>query len=502
MCAPPNRFVPRRRRARSNDSNGGFIERERKAGMTVIAAATEPDLRQLANDRAFLGHPRGLGYLAFTEAWERFSFYGMQTLLVLYMIHQLLLPGHVENVAGFAPFRSLIEGIYGPLSTQALASAIFGFYASFVYITPMIGGFLADRYLGRKLAVTIGALTMAVGHFLMAFDVSFLIALFCLIAGNGFFKGNLASQVGALYGEDDPRSPDAFQIYVLSIQIGVISAPLVCGTLGELYGWHYGFGAAGIGMLIGLLIFLAGSKYLPDNAVGKAAKADKPQMLARDWKAVAALILLVPLLAMLFVVNNEVFNAYITWASTSFDMHVLGIPVPVTWLVSIDAAMGTATLIGVVAFWRWWGRTHSLPNELSRIVLGGLFGVGAGLILAAAAALNAGPGEKVGLAWVMAFELINGIAFANIYPVAIALFARAAPAAVNATMIGVFMIVLFIANTLVGWLGGYLELMPVARFWLMHAAIMGAALAVLILCYRLFWTHLKPHHDSAPAPAD
>ena len=200
-------------------------------------------------DRSFIGHPRGLGYIAFTEAWERFSYYGMQALLVLYMVNRLLHPGHIEHIAGFGPFRHLIESFRGPLSVQALASTIFGLYTGLVYLTPIAGGFIADRILGRTRTITIGALLMSAGHFLMAFDVTFLLALTCLLTGVGCFKGNLASQVGALYPIGDNRRADAFQIYYLFINGGVIAAPLIAGTLGEKVGWHYGFGAAGVGML-------------------------------------------------------------------------------------------------------------------------------------------------------------------------------------------------------------------------------------------------------------
>src|SRR5436190_4800789 len=205
-------------------------------------------------DRSFIGHPRGLGYIAFAEAWERFSYYGMQALLVLYMINRLLLPGHVEHIAAFGPFRHLIEIFRGSLSNQALASTIFGLYTGLVYLTPIAGGWIADRVLGRTRTVTIGALLMAAGHFLMAFDFSFLLALLCLLTGVGCFKGNLASQVGALYATGDNRRADAFQIYYLFINGGVIAAPIVCGYLGEKIAWHWGFGAAGVGMLIGLTI--------------------------------------------------------------------------------------------------------------------------------------------------------------------------------------------------------------------------------------------------------
>lgn len=157
-------------------------------------------------DRAFFGHPRGLGWLSFTELWERFSYYGMQTLLVLYMTHQLLLPGHVEHIAGFAVFRQIVESVTGPLSVQALGSQIFGLYAGLVWFTPILGGLLADRLTGRTFAIVGGAILMVIGHFLMAFEQSFLIALTCLLIGVGCFKGNLAGQVGSLYAPGDARA--------------------------------------------------------------------------------------------------------------------------------------------------------------------------------------------------------------------------------------------------------------------------------------------------------
>src|SRR5205809_964532 len=239
-------------------------------------------------DRSFIGHPRVLGYIAFTEAWERFSYYGMQALLVLYMVNRLLHPGHIENIAGFGPFRHTIESVRGSLSNQALASTIFGLYTGLVYLTPIAGGWIADRVLGRTRTVTIGALLMAAGHFLMAFDFSFLLALLCLLTGVGCFKGNLASQVGALYPVGDNRRADAYQIYYLFINASVIIAPLVTGTLGEKVGWHWGFGAAGVGMVIGLVIYLAGRKYLPPDSpvVEQNAGAPKPRMTKRERTAI------------------------------------------------------------------------------------------------------------------------------------------------------------------------------------------------------------------------
>jgi POT family proton-dependent oligopeptide transporter len=192
---------------------------------------------------SFIGHPKGLFFLAFTEAWERFSFYGMTALVVLYMVNHLLLPGHAEHIAGFANLRAALESLFGPLSTQALASEIYGLYSGFVYFTPLLGGIVADRWIGQRTAVVIGALTMSAGHFAMAFDRTFLVALLLLVVGSGFLKGNISAQVGALYpAGDEARRNHGFVIFSTGINIGAVLGPLLCGLLAQVYGWHYGFG--------------------------------------------------------------------------------------------------------------------------------------------------------------------------------------------------------------------------------------------------------------------
>jgi hypothetical protein len=160
------------------------------------AVAVAPTAR-FANGRDLLGQPRGLFFIGATELWDRISFHGMQAILVLYMAEQLLLPGHVENIVGFAGFRAAIEGVTGPLSSQALALQIFGLYVGFVYLMPVFGGLLGDRVLGRRRAVALGAILMTAGHFCMAFEAWFLAALLLLIVGAGVLRGNLASQVGS-----------------------------------------------------------------------------------------------------------------------------------------------------------------------------------------------------------------------------------------------------------------------------------------------------------------
>lgn len=461
--------------------------------MTVAEATPELD----PNDRSFLGHPKGLGYLAFTEAWERFSFYGMQALLVLYMVNELLLPGHVENIGFFEEFRSLYGGIEG----QALASAIFGTYAASVYLTPILGGFLADRVLGKRRTVLLGAITMAAGHFLMAFEVTFLLALLCLILGSGMFKGNIASQVGALYGPTDLRRADAFQIFYLGINAGVIASPLIVGTLGEVYGWHYGFGAAGVGMLIGLVIYVAGQKHLPREhfeVQGKAERAARPKLQRTDWAALAALLILIPVLAVAIVPNNQIFNAYLVWGDREFDLVFMGSKLPTTWLVTLDATVSVSFLAGVALFYRWYGKHWREPDELTKIIIGSAFSIGGMLCLFAAAATQ-GEGEKIGLFWPVLFHVVNSIGFAHMLPVSLALFAKLAPKAINATVIGLYYLAFFAANSMVGWVGGWYEDMPTTNFWLVHAGF-AAASGVMFVLFKLFLSKRLMEGEPAPLP--
>ena len=189
-------------------------------------------------------HPPGLYVLFFTEMWERFSYYGMRSLLVYYMIKHLQF-------------------------TQEQSSRIYGLYTGFVYFTPLFGGLLADRVLGQRRTVILGAVLMAIGHFLMAFESLFYPALLFLILGNGAFKPNISTQVGALYPPGDHRRDRAFSLFYMGINLGAFFSPLVCGTLGEKVGFHWGFAAAGVGMVIGLAVYLAGRKHLapgPDHA--------------------------------------------------------------------------------------------------------------------------------------------------------------------------------------------------------------------------------------------
>jgi POT family proton-dependent oligopeptide transporter len=455
--------------------------------LTAAQAAAQPIADRA--ESAFFGHPKGLAYLAFTEAWERFSYYGMSALLVLYMVNQLLLPGHVEHVAGFAAFRALIEGTFGPLSTQALASQIFGLYSGFVYFTPVIGGWLGDR-IGQRSAVVIGGLSMSGGHLAMAFDQSFLLALLLLIIGSGLLKGNISAQVGGLYPlEDEERRTRGYALFSTGINFGAVAGPLLCGFLGERYGWHIGFGAAALFMLAGVATYLTGYRYLPARVERKTLAA--VAMTSDDRKVVAAILVVMVITILPHIAYYQLANVLPIWLEEHANMGAGGFQVPIPWFQSIDPLFSIITLPLLFALWRWQGGgTGSEPSELRKIAGGGFICGSANLILVAA--IMAYGSGKVPWIWPFLYCAVQGVGFMYFWPPFLSLVSRAAPPKVNATMMGGAFLVLFVANNLIGWIGTFYEQLGPLAFWTLHAAIGGMGGVLALVFSRTFGRILEP----------
>jgi len=427
-----------------------------------------------------MGHPKGLFYLAFTEAWERFSYYGMTALVVLFMVNQLLLPGHVEHIGGFAAFRAAIESIVGPLSTQALASQIFGLYSGFVYFTPLLGGIIADRWIGQRNAVVIGALSMSAGHIAMAFDQSFLLALFLLVIGSGFLKGNISAQVGALYPpEDEGRRTRGFVIFSTGINIGAVSGPLLCGLLAQVYGWHYGFGIAAIFMLLGLATYLSGYRHLPAR-VERRKNEHAARLTSAERRIVAALVVVLVISIFESIAYGQIFNVSSIWIQQHVALDLAGFRIPVPWFQAINSIFSICCV--PLLFWIWRCQTSRgrEPNELAKIGTGAWLAAASNLILVAAIFVSGA--QLVNPIWPFFYSAGLGISFLYYWPTLLALVSRAAPAKLNSTLMGLAFMSLFIANTLVGWIGGFYEKMPPGQFWAMHAAIsvVGGLLVALL----------------------
>jgi POT family proton-dependent oligopeptide transporter len=463
--------------------------------MTAITGET--DVRPGQGE--VFGHPRGLVVLAGTELWDRISFHGMQALLTLYMVEQLFLPGHIERIVGFAGFRSVVEHITGPLSVQALATQIFGIYVGLVYFTPSLGGALGDRVLGRTRTVTLGALLMTAGHFCMAFDQSFLLALLCLILGAGCFRGNLTPQVGELYPAGDRRRVVAFQLYASMINLGAFIAPLATGALGKAFGWHVGFAFAGFGMLIGLIVYLSGRSWLaPDAPRGPRAAA--APLTPAERRMVLLLLGLVPIAALFWIAQSQVWNTYNLWVRDHIQLQVGGFTMPVPWLQALDGLSPFVCLPPVLFFWRWQAARGREPNEFTKAAIG-CFIFAASTAWLGAAPLVTDAHGRTPLLWAVAFHFASNLGWLYFAPTMTALFSRAAPKSVNATMMGVFLLSVFLGSVVSGRLGGLYEHVSPSGFWMLHAGLVGLGGVILLAIGARFSAAFAAAPEDAAAAA-
>ncbi len=429
--------------------------------------------------RDLFGQPRGLAWLSGTQFWEAFSLYGLQALLTLYMVGQLLTPGHAENVLGLAATRAAIESVTGPLSTQAFAVQLFGLWAGLVRFTPMFGGLIGDRLLGRRRTIMLGCLLMTAGHFCMAFDGSFLIALFLLVLGTGCANANLFSQVGSVYSPGDRRRDDGIQMYYFALNCGAFVAPIVCGWMGQELGWHQAFGLAGFGMLIGLVIYAMGSRHLPpDPPRGVAAVRQK--LKPAEWGAVRLLLVLMLVQAAFWIAQSQVWNVYNLWVRDHVEMAVLGWQVPIPWLQALDAIAPGLLLPPTLWLWRRQARRGAEPDAITKMAIGCLI-FGTGMVWLAASTTVFGAG-RVPLLWAVGFHMLSNSGWVFFTPIAVGLYARAAPTSLNAMMIGVNSMAVFVGSTISGRIGGLYDTWDSGRFWLLHAGIIaGGALLLLAL---------------------
>jgi POT family proton-dependent oligopeptide transporter len=452
------------------------------------------------------GHPRGLTFLFTTEMWERFSYYGMRSLLVLYMTKYLLLADHPGNVIGLATLHHALESVFGPLDVQPLSSQIWGLYTGLVYFTPIFGGLLADRVLGQRRTVVIGAVLMAFGHFMMASEQLFLFALLALILGSGCFKPNISTQVGGLYGASDPRRDRAYSIFYVGINLGAFLAPLVCGTLGETAGWHYGFAAAGVGMVIGLCIYLYALPHLPADEMHKVQgeKAAQQEHAARqpldrnERRAVLALLALFVPNTLFWAAYEQMGNTIILWADGYTDrsidaLHLFGLTaqIPTTWFLAVNPFMIFAFTPFVVALWARQAVRGTEPTTITKMAYG-CFGVAAAYLIMVAAALTmsgvaGGTGGAAGKAswlWLFAYFVVITLGELYLSPVGLSFVTKVAPARLISLLMGVWLATSFTGGFLSGYIGSLWSRMPKPEFFLLVA---GVAAIAGVMIWELRW---------------
>jgi POT family proton-dependent oligopeptide transporter len=430
------------------------------------------------------GHPRGLAFLFATEMWERFSYYGMRALLVLYMVKYLFLPEHAGNVIGYAQLKGTLEFMFGPLGVQPLASQVYGFYTGLVYLTPIFGGLLADRVFGQRRMVIAGAILMAIGHFMMAFEPLMLFALIVLILGNGAFKPNISTQVGALYPPGDPRRDRAFSIFYVGVNLGAFFSPLVCGTLAALYGWHYGFAAAGVGMLIGLTIYLYASSALPVEA--RAPRVQHAPLNGGERRTLVSLAILFWPVTLFWATYEQQGNTIALWAedftNRTLDLGVWSAEIPAEWFQSFNPFMIFAFTPFVVALWSRQAARGSEPSSVTKMAFG-CFGIAAANLIMVVAAQVSG-GSRASWLWLLAYFVVITLGELYISPTSLSLISKVAPARMLAMLMGVWLATSFVGNFVSGFLGSFWSVMEKPHFFLMIAAVAGSAGLVILALNR------------------
>jgi POT family proton-dependent oligopeptide transporter len=430
------------------------------------------------------GHPRALTFLFTTEMWERFSYYGMRALLVLYMVKYLLQPANAESVIGLGVLKSFYESIFGPLGPQPLSSHIYGLYTGLVYLTPIFGGILADRLLGQHRTILLGATLMAIGHFMMAFEPLFLLALTVLILGNGAFKPNMSAQVGSLYAPGDPRRDRAYSIFYVGINLGAFLAPIVCGTLGEEIGWHYGFAAAGVGMTLGLVIYLFAIPHLPPDELHKAiAEGVHNKPLDREeWRSILALAALFVPTTLFWASYEQSGNTIALWAddhtNRSINLLVWRGEIPVTWFQAFNPFMIFAFTPFIIALWSRQSERAAEPSSVSKMSLGCFALALANLIMVAAAWQAAG--DEASWLWLLGYFVVLTIGELYLSPISLSLVSKLSPPRIVSMLMGLWLATSFTGNFMAGWLGSFWSSMDKTMFFLMIAGVSMIAGAIIL----------------------
>lgn len=401
----------------------------------------------------WFGQPRGLTILFLTNMWEQFSYFGMRALLVYYMTKQLLI-------------------------SQEHSSFIYGAYTAFAYFTPIVGGAIADRYLGKRLAVIIGASTMAAGHFMMAFEPLFYPALATIALGNGLFLPSLPSQINDLYGPDDPRRGWAYNVYYVGINVGGFLAPLVCGTLGEVYGWHYGFGAAGVGMVTGLVIYLAGQRYLPAGQTKASIVAPSAEAArGASNRDTYLLLLAVGLSVTVFRgAYEQVGNTVALWIE-GVDRHLGSFVIPMTWFQSLNPLLVIVMTPFLLARWKQKADAGTEHSPLQKMALGAVIVGSSYALIAAASALYPNGAHWL---WVATFFVALTLGELYILPTGLGLFARLAPPRFGATTVAAWYLAIFAGSIFAGYVGSWYSSLQGPLYFLLLTGIAFIAAAMLL----------------------
>jgi len=444
--------------------------------VSAVDEITNPE-RPRAHD--FFGHPRGLAYLIAVEGFWAFGYFGLQAFLTLYMTRQLLTPGHVEHIWGFGAYSRMLQGGGPPLSALEIASQTYGLLTSVAYALPLLGAFVADRWLGQRRTMILGLVVLCAAMATLVTEQGFLIAGGLIVLGTGLLKCNLMVQIGRLYAPDDPRRTSAFGYYLICANIGSLSAPLIAGTLAEKVSYQAGLTALAVGMTLALVAYLAGHAHIPRDParISRSGAAKPPPLHRRDLTIALVLIAALVPEVLYFGAYNQAFNVFPVWAADHVRRHIFGLEMPVTWFSTLDGILTIVGAMAAIRLWDWRTRRGRPMGDMSKMAVGAALGViGFGILALAAAGSPQAP------LWAgVGFFLFVDLAIPWVDTVTMALVSRAAPVAINGTMMGIYGLSIAAGYFVTGQLGrAYAHLSP-AAFWSVHAGLDVACLAFLAL---------------------
>jgi POT family proton-dependent oligopeptide transporter len=407
------------------------------------------------------GQPRGLTILFLTEMWEVFSFVGMRTLLIYYMTKELGIARHD-------------------------ASFIYGAYTGLAYLGPLAGGAVADRWLSRRQAVLGGGALMCAGQLLLTWPPAFYPALIIVALGVGLFLPSLPSQIAELYADDDPRKGAAYSVYYVGKNLGALLAALICGGIGEWLGWRWGFAAGAVGIALGLVIYVSGGRWLPNQGrAGSRAIAAATPHSGRTLRSRIVILGAVGLSVVLFrSAYEQSGNAVALWLDGGVDRQAGAWTIPMTWFQSLNPALVFLLSPLLIALWTRRGQSGRDSSPVAKMAIGAALLALAFAGLALAAMMSARSGEQTSWVAVAAFFLVLTLAELHILPVGLGLFGRLAPPALIATVIGLWYCTSFVGNLAAGMAGAYAAKLPPEVFFLDMAGVAAVGALILAACIR------------------
>jgi POT family proton-dependent oligopeptide transporter len=425
-------------------------------------------------EKQWFGHPRGLATLYFTEMWERFSFYGLRALLLLYMV------------------SPATKGGLGMATENG--TSIVGWYGFAVYAASIPGGFLADKVFGLYHAVLIGGIIIAAGHFCMIFTspTMFFVGLGLIVIGTGLLKPNVSSIVGTLYSKDDVRRDAGFSIFYMGINLGAFTAPLVCGWLGQKVNWHWGFAAAGIGMTLGVIQYVAGKKYLAsamtrhvreeDAEIQKEA-AQNVAFTRAEWRRIAVIGILFVFSCLFWGAFEQASTSLTLFADRMTRLSLFGYEFPSSWFQSVQPLCVIIFSSIFAALWLRLGRREpSSPTKFSF----GLLLVGLSfLLLVPAAAIAQAQAMRVSPMWLVGVYLLQTFGELCLSPVGLSMVTKLAPPRIVGLMMGVWFLSISFGNKLGGYTAGFFEKLPLPQLF-------GAVAATTIVAGVILFLLVKP----------